>query len=182
MSAEHDRLIVITGGMRSGKTSELARQIDIRSIYRKVLTVNTVDDIRFSSDGIVTHSGNKRDGIRVRKLSDLLELDVYHKAEVVAIDEGNFYEDIIDFISNELLRTMKTFIVSGLNGDKYQKPFGSFNELFSMADDIKFMRGICTQCKDGSLASFSKEKFVTGSLKYVGGSEVYETVCRKHLA
>lgn len=178
--ADHDRLILITGSMRSGKTGELARQMDIRSLYKAVLGVNTVDDIRFSSDGIVTHNGHKKDAVRVKRLKELRTLELYQKAEVVAIDEGNFYNDLYEFISEEILNTTKTFIVSGLNGDKEQKPFGQFNDLFPMADDIRFMRGICSLCKDGSPASFSKQKFDTGKQKFVGGDEVYQTVCRKH--
>lgn len=181
MEREHDRLIVITGGMRSGKTSELHRQIDIRSLYRKVLGVNTIHDIRYSSDGTVTHNGDKRSAIRVNFLYELLDFDIYHDADVVAIDEANFYDDLVKFIEDQLNSTNKTFIVSGLNGDKNQKPFGQFNDLFSMADDIKFMRGICSKCNNGSLGAFSKEKYQTGTIKYVGGSDVYDTVCRRHL-
>ena len=181
---EDDRLIILMGGMGSGKTTELQRQIGIRKLYRSVLAVNTVEDIRFSSEGIVTHDGRQSDCVRVYLLHDLLELKDYVDAQVIVIDEANFYDDLYDFISDQLLNTNKVFIVAGLSGDKDQKFFGQLHLLIPLADQIHHLRSICMTCKNGTLASFTimvPGAVSSGEQKQVGGKDIYQAVCRRHL-
>ena len=179
--SETDRLKVILGPMGSGKSTELQREIAIRTLYQNVLAVNTVEDTRYSNSGIVTHDGAITPCIRIERLSDLREREDYKNADVVAIDEGNFYQDIERFIKLELKNTTKIFIVAGLMGDKNQGFFGDLYKLLPLADDIQFVRAICLKCKNGTLASFTIAKSETAQQKQVGGAETYMSVCRKHL-
>lgn len=174
------RLELLFGPMMGGKTSEMQRRLRIYSLYKEVLAVNTAKDTRYSSDGIITHDGRKMQAIRVSSLYELKSTKEYETAEVVGIDEGNFFPEIADFIIEELTMSNKSFIVSALNGDKSKNLFGSVHLLLGHAEKIDFLPALCKRCGDGTTASFSSPivKF-DGQVK-IGGSETWEALCRKH--
>lgn len=174
------RLELILGCMGSGKSTEIRRRLTIRSLYKTVMAVSTTQDTRYGNEGIITHDGITTPCTRVEKLADLLKLQEYHDAEVIGIDEGNFFEEIYTFVVEQLEATNKTFIVSGLNGDKDRKFFGNLHELIPEADDITHLKAICKRCGDGTNAPFSIDLVRFEGTVKVGGSETYESVCRKH--
>ena len=173
-------LTVIIAPMFGGKTSEIYREVDRRSYYAKCLCVNHVSDNRYSDSGLATHSGIKFPGIRVSKLEELRNKTQYIEADVVAIDEGAFFEDLDSFVREQLETTNKRFIVSSLNGDSEQKMFGKVYYLIPLADDVKFLKAICSKCMDGTKASFTICN-VKKTGKILVGSSQYQSVCRKHL-
>lgn len=179
-SAENCRLELILGPMFSGKSTTLMSKLRIKSIYKNVLAVNTVIDTRYSDEGICNHDGDKIDAIRVKYLSELLEKEEYKKAEVVGIDEGQFFPKIHEFIISELETSNKTFIVSALNGDKDKKLFGNIYYLLPHAESIKFNNSVCIRCGNGNSASFSSSLIKFEGQEKVGSTEIYEAVCRKH--
>jgi thymidine kinase len=177
---EDYRLELIFGVMTGGKSTELMRRLKIRSIYKKILAVNTTKDTRYGNNGIVTHDGLIMESVRVGKLDELLNMSEYTKAQVVGIDEGNFYPEIAAFIIRQLTITSKTFIVAGLNGDKDKKFFGTLHELIPHAEKIDFLKAVCKRCANGTEASFSIDHVKFEGQEKIGGSETYEAVCRKH--
>lgn len=174
------RLEMIFGNMNSGKTSELIRRLKIKSLYKKVLAVNTAKDTRYGTEGVITHDGIVFPCVRVRSLKELLNVPAYKESKVIGIDEGNFYPDIFDFIVEQLELTGKTFIIAGLNGDKDKRFFGQLHTLIPHADKIDFLRALCKQCADGTEAPFTINLESFEGQEHVGGAEMYEAVCRKH--
>lgn len=176
------RLELILGPMWSGKTSELIRRLRNKSIYKKILAVNTRKDNRYGSDGVITHDGLAMTTrcLRVDSLYELRTMKDYIESEVVGIDEGNFFPEIEKFVVEELELTSKTFIVAGLNGDKDRQFFGKIHELIPHAERIDFLTALCKQCADGTEASFSIELEKFEGQEKVGGTGIYEAVCRKH--
>lgn len=177
---DDERLELILGPMNSGKSTELGRRLRIKSLYREVVAVNTTKDVRYGSEGIVTHDGTIISCIRVDSLDALRTMPAYRKAHVVAIDEGNFFPEIAQFVTSELKLTNKTFLISGLSGDKDKNFFGTLHELIPHAEKKDFLYAICKRCGNGNRAPFSIDHVRFEGQEKVGGSETYEAVCRKH--
>lgn len=174
------RLELIFGNMNSGKSTELMRRLKIRSIYKKIFAVNTKKDTRFGNSGIITHDGLTMESVRVGNLNELLDMKEYIDAEVIGIDEGNFYPEIATFIIDQLATTSKTFIIAGLDGDKNKKFFGTLHELIPHAEKKDFLKAVCKRCADGTEASFTIDLIKFEGQEKVGGKETYEAVCRRH--
>lgn len=109
-------------------------------------------------------------------------LDTLKGYTVIAIDEGNFYQDIPDVVRILLRSYGKRIYVSGLTGDSDQKPFGRLLELFPMADEFGQKTGKCSMC-------FQNGQIVRGPFtaclrhktdQVLVGNNCYVTVCRKH--
>lgn len=179
-NAEKYRLELILGPMTGGKTTELGRRMRVKSVYKRTLVVNTKKDVRFGDDGAITHDGHHIKAVRVDSLSDLLETDVYKEAEVVGIDEGQFFPEINEFIRFQLKKTTKTFIVAALSGDKDMQLFGNVYKLIPCASSIDVKRAVCKRCGDGTEASFTAALIPFSGQEKVGGTDIYEAVCREH--
>ena len=180
IEAETYRLELILGPMFGGKTTELLRRVRDRSRYQpNILCVNTNNDTRYGEHGIITHDKITFPAERVKDLYDLLEFDTYKMAPVVAIDEGNHFDEIFDFVTHQLEVTKKTFIISGLQGDKDKKLFGSLHRLIPHAEELTFLKPFCTSCANGTKASFSIDvvKFC-GQIK-IGSDDAFKSVCRR---
>lgn len=179
-NCETYRLELIFGPMWSGKSSELMRRLRRYKIFRKVIAVNTKKDMRYGDQGIITHDTQTMHSIRVNSLEELIENQEYRDADVIGIDEGNFFPEIATFIVKQLETTNKTFIIAGLDSDKDKKFFGTLHELIPHAEKKDFMRALCKRCGDGTEASFSIDLVVFEGQEKAGGSEIYQAVCRHH--
>jgi len=179
MSSKLGNIQLILGCMFSGKTSELIRRIQrYKSIQKKVLFVNYIEDTRYGEDNIYTHDKVGCEGIYLDKLENLL--DKINNYDVFVINEGQFFEDIYN-ISIELCEKYgKDVLICGLDGDFKRQTF-KYNllDLIPYADTVEILTAYCSICKDETPARFSKrisneiEQKVIGSINYI-------PVCRKH--
>jgi thymidine kinase len=83
-----------------------------------------------------------------------------------------------------MLRAGKTVWVCGLNGNWAQRRLGCMLDLIPFADDMQFMRALCMDCADGTLASFTCRRDMGANLKCdvdIGAYDKYIPVCRRHL-
>jgi thymidine kinase len=171
------RLEIIMGCMFSGKTTELIRRITtLTKLDKNILVVNSSVDTRSSRSVVKTHDDVTFDCI---KTNVLMTLDI-HNVDVIAIDEAQFFKDLDPFIVNAL-NTNKHVIVSGLDGDSNQQKFGQLIDLIPRADTVTKLHAVCTDCNDGTPASFSKRCVDDTQQELVGTSDKYKAVCRKHL-
>lgn len=176
-------LKLIVGSMFSGKTTALIREIERHSVVTSdILIINhSLDSQRTHCLSVIeTHCGEKRDAVSLTRLSDVLTMEQYASSEVVAIDEGQFFEDLDTFLEAELERTDKTFIVAGLNGDFRKRPFGKMLQLVPLADEIEKLSAYCTLCRDSTPAHFTRRIAQTSQQVLVGRKELYIPVCRRH--
>lgn len=172
-------LEIITGGMMAGKSEEL-----IKRVRREILAGRKVQIFKHTSDkaknGIESREGKKLCAVSVksgRELESLIERD----AEVVAIDEAQFFEDDY-FISVVLgLSFDCRIIVAGLDLDYQSKPFGVVSELMSYADKIDKLHAICCKCgKDASRSQRivnGKPTTRDGARIMAGAEDIYEARC-----
>ncbi len=175
MPKETGWIEVITGCMFSGKTEELIRRLRRAQIAKqKVKIFKPAIDVRYSDDSIVSHSDLSLPSILIPDVSKIFTL--MGDAQVIGIDEAQFFSnDIID-VCNELANNGKRVIVAGLDQDFRGVPFEPMPQLLAIAEYITKTLAICVVC--GNPADKSQRKTLSGERVIVGASDVYEARCR----
>nr|BAA77559.1 thymidine kinase [Canarypox virus]BAA77564.1 thymidine kinase [Canarypox virus] len=176
MATGEIRLII--GPMFSGKTTELVRLIRRFMISgRKCIIIKHCSDSRYTEgdlEAIYTHDKISMEALSCSKLLPLIpKIDNF---EVIGIDEGQFFEDIVEF-SEIMANKGKTVIIAALNGDFKRQLFGNIFKLLSLSESVTSLTAICAVCKNE--ASFSKRMTDDKDVKVIGGKEMYTAVCRK---
>lgn len=169
---------VITGCMFSGKTEELIRRITRAKIAKQqVLIFKPTLDNRYHSQHIVSHDANAIYSIPVEKAQDIWDKATSEPVDVVGIDEGQFFDnDIID-VCNELANSGIRVIVAGLDMDYQGKPFGPMPYLMAVAEFVTKLHAICAV--SGELANFSYRKVPSDSQVLLGETDSYEARSRR---
>lgn len=176
-------LEVITGCMFSGKTEELVRRLR-RAVIAKKATIAFKPgiDTRYDAMAVVSHSGFSFNAVPIDNPVALLKR--IEDAEVVGIDEAQFFSPEIVDVVKELTRRGKRVIVAGLDLDFRGEPFGSMPILMALADEITKLHAICTVC--GNIATKTQRLIDGRPARYddpvilVGGLESYEARCNIH--
>ena len=167
---------VITGCMFSGKTEELIRRLRRAKIAKqKVVIFKPNIDTRYSSNSIVSHSEQSLPSILIKDVKEIL--DLVEDAQVIGIDEAQFFSnDLID-VCNKLADDGKRVIVAGLDMDYKGIPFEPIPQILSVAEYITKSLAICVIC--GNPADRTQRKTHSSERVIVGAADVYEARCRK---
>ena len=177
-------LELIFGPMFAGKSTELIRRADNYQVINKViLAINHTINKRYGSSQITTHNNAILRGcIVVDKLEDVEKQfqKAFMNADVILIEELQFFKDAFDTIIKWVEKDNKTVIAAGLVGDSDRKPFGDVLRLIPFADNIKKVSALCKKCGDGTLAHYTKKNTKSTRQIEVGSTDIYEAVCRKH--
>lgn len=177
MADKVGRLHVIAGCMSSGKTGELIRLLSRHAV--------TGDSIR-----IYKHAVDSRDGCKARsRMGTEMEAVVVTGsagidgagAHIVAVEEGQFFDDGLVPVVRGLLRDGHLVYVTGLAQDFRGEPFGSMPTLLALADEISLLTAICQKCHGVATRT---QRIIDGRpapwdspLILVGGAECYEARC-----
>ncbi len=166
---------VICGSMFSGKTEELIRRLRRAMIARqKVAIFKPKIDTRYSSTEIVSHDKQKIKSIAVETPQEILEKAL--EAQVVGIDEAQFFDNSLVDICQKLANMGKRVIVAGLDQDYRGKPFEPIPQLLAVAEYITKTHAICVVC--GNPANHTYRKTKQKDKVVVGASDIYEARCR----
>ena len=169
------RLELIIGPMFSGKTTELIRRVNrYKSINRKCLVINHSNDTRSKDEVLLSHDKTIIKCLKLNTLFNLKNTLEFRDADIIAIDEAQFFTGLREFILN-IERTNKIIICSGLDGDFLRNPFEIIN-CIPLADKVDKLSSLCP---DGTPAIFSKRIIEGDSTILVGGKESYIPVSRK---
>jgi len=167
---------VIAGSMFSGKSEELIRRLRRARIARqKVQVFKPEIDARFSNNHIVSHSEMKHESANVRTAAEIRER-VEPETEVVGIDEGQFFDNELINVVNELAARGVRVIVAGLDQDYTGKPWEPMPQLLAIAEYITKTHAICMKC--GQPANYTQRTFESEERVAVGGAGMYEARCR----
>ena len=167
---------VIVGCMFSGKSEELIRRLRRAQIARqRVQIFKPIIDTRFSDDHIVSHSDMRIQSEAVATSRLLLDR-VGPDAEVVGIDEGQFFDLELPMVCNTLADRGVRVILAGLDQDYLGKPFEPMPQLLAIAEYITKTHAICMVC--GNPASHTQRLVASGDRVLVGASGLYEARCR----
>jgi thymidine kinase len=166
---------LILGPMFSGKSTELLRRIRRYTVAkRKCLVVKYKQDTRYSQESLATHDRQQWVAVPTDKLDELH--DLANAYDVIGIDEGQFFPDIVPFCE-EMANRGKTIVVAALDGTFQRKPFGSVLELIPLAESVVKLTAICQECQ--APAAFSKRLGAETQVELIGGADKYVAVCRR---
>jgi len=173
-------LTLIMGPMFSGKTSHVLAIVGrYSSIGKRVLVVNHALDARYvNANEIVTHSGQRVPCFTTDTLNALTE-EFLQPFDVVVIDEAQFFTGLVTLVEFVVDTLGKKLILVGLNGDSNRMTFGDMSLCIPFADSLTLLSALCADCKDGTSAPFTRRKFDSPQQVVVGGSALYEPVCRE---
>ncbi|MBA3740132.1 MAG: thymidine kinase [Chloroflexi bacterium] len=181
----HGWVHVIAGCMFCGKTDEMLRLLRRFSIAgRRVLLVKPRLDTRTDRVTVISRSGAQHHAISV---DDSSEIEVaVSEADIVAIEEGQFFDDGLPDVVERLAQLGKQVVVTGLDRDFRGVPFGTMPRLLALADQVTKLTAICMVCGepatrtqrliDGDPAGADSPLIVIGGM----GDETYEARCRLH--
>ena len=188
MTMENDNgicgyLELIAGPMYSGKTSKL---LDIYKKYNfcdmKTLVINYAEDTRYSPDMLSTHERIMIPCVRGSSLKEVANIveghptEEFMEASIILVNEGQFFKDIVPWVTMAVEEYKKTVYVCGLDGDFQRNRFGNWLDLVPMCDKVTKLHSFCNKCKRKP-AIFSYRVSSETTQKLIG-SDSYIPLCR----
>lgn len=166
---------VVCGSMFSGKTEELIRRLRRAVIARqKVEIFKPKIDNRYSDNEIVSHDKQKIKSHIIETPEEILKYAL--EAQVVGIDEAQFFDDSLIKVAQTLANMGKRVIIAGLDQDYRGEPFGPIPQLLAIAEYITKTHAICVIC--GNPANYTYRTSQDTNKVVVGASDIYEARCR----
>ena len=166
---------VVCGSMFSGKTEELIRRVNRARIANlKVEIFKPAIDVRYHETEVVSHNSNSVNSVPVASSLNILLMQ--QDADVIGIDEAQFFDEEIIYVCEQLAQRGVRVIVAGLDMDYLGKPFGPMPALMSIAEYVTKVNAICMVC--GDLATHSFRKTSDNNQVMLGEKDTYEARCR----
>ena len=132
---------VICGSMFSGKTEELIRRLKrVKIANLKVEIFKPAIDIRFDEIKIISHDTNAIQSTPIDNSQKILLMAQY--ADVIGIDEAQFFDDELPNVCDQLAYRGIRVIVAGLDMDFTGKPFGQMPFILAKAEYITKLHAI----------------------------------------
>ncbi|MCY7360458.1 MAG: thymidine kinase [Ignavibacteria bacterium] len=168
---------VICGSMFSGKTEELIRRIRRSEIaMQRVKVFKPKIDNRYSEFEIVSHNEQSYPSEVVTDADEILEKSF--DAEVIGIDEAQFFDNNLIDICQQLADSGKRVIVAGLDQDYRAIPFEPMPQLLAIAEYITKTHAVCVIC--GAPANRTHRVTLSNEKILIGEKNHYEARCRLH--
>jgi thymidine kinase len=166
---------VVCGGMFSGKTEELIRRAKRAHIAgQKVVVVKPKVDNRYNEEDIVSHNETILPGLVVDTADQIVLLT--GDAQVVCIDEAQFFDKQLINVANTLANDGKRVIIAGLDMDFEGRPFEPMPQLLAIAEYVTKLHAICAE--SGTMAHYSQRVVENEERVLVGETDVYEPRAR----
>ena len=160
--------------MFSGKTTELIRRIEALAPSTGIVTLKPAIDDRYSPTHIVTHHRLTATAQTVENARAIL--DCVGDAEVVAIDEIHFFDDVIVEVCRALASRGVRVICTGLDRDMWGDGFPHVERL-SLIADTTVLTAECKACGRPANRTHRTVPLVDNNL--VGGPDEFEPRCEK---
>eukprot|EP00340_Litonotus_pictus_P007525 CAMPEP_0170515758 /NCGR_PEP_ID=MMETSP0209-20121228/2157_1 /TAXON_ID=665100 ORGANISM="Litonotus pictus, Strain P1" /NCGR_SAMPLE_ID=MMETSP0209 /ASSEMBLY_ACC=CAM_ASM_000301 /LENGTH=151 /DNA_ID=CAMNT_0010800391 /DNA_START=285 /DNA_END=741 /DNA_ORIENTATION=+ len=115
------------------------------------ILVSYSQDLRYTDQPfVITHDKQQYPSIRCDNLKDIKEKLLEY--EVIGIDEGQFYSDIVSE-AEDLANKGKVVIISALSGNFKREPFEVIAKLIPKCESVNHVNAICYNCNED--ANFS---------------------------
>ena len=162
--------------MFSGKSEELIRRVTRSQIARlPVQTFKPALDNRYAETRVVSHSRLTVEAIPVGGSEDLLRA-IDDATVVVGVDEGQFFDQGLVDVAEQLARAGKQVIVAGLDTDYLRRPFEPIPTLCGRAEFVTKMLAVCHRC--GGPGLFTQRIVRSDDRVVLGALGAYEARCR----
>jgi len=162
-------LHLIIGPMFSGKTTRL---IELSKSFSAPIFINYLLDKRYHHSLLSTHDGIMVPCIQSLDLSSILENT--KEADAIFINEGQFFQDLVDCVKTLVEIHNKKVYVCGLDGDFLRNPFGDILSLIPLCDTLEKRSA---KCICGSPAHFTYRNSSHKEVIVIGTTE-YNSLCR----
>jgi thymidine kinase len=170
-------ITLISGCMFSGKTTVLIREVGAaEQAGRRVAVFKHAVDRRYAGREAVTHNGARVAARAVKDSADVLA--AAGPAEVVAIDEGHFFDDELPAVCTALRERGVDVIVTALDRTWRGEHFPAIQRLAELADRHEHVLAICARCGRPATVSQRIRPFERPG-DFVGGAESYEPRCEE---
>lgn len=177
-------LTLYMGPMGASKTTKAVEEcVRVSVLGKTVLYVNNSIDKRVLEGGVegvfTSHNSSLRylsDKVDTVSCSALGDID-FSKYDVVVIDEGQFFRDLVQTVS-KLIQQRKTVSIYALSATSEMEKFGSVCDLIPMADRFKQLRAKCVTCsKSGCMVPAPFTHCKKDTVVQVGGMNMYTPMC-----
>ena len=161
------------------------------------MVINYEKDDRYSEDLLSSHDKIMIPCIKALKLSEVVNIAdasakvtdslaasitgkhtvEFFEAKAILINEGQFFADIVEWVTLAVEKYHKNVYVCGLNSDFKRHKFGNWLDLETISDNVVMLNSFCSKCKKRP-AIFSHRLSKEEELEVIG-SDCYIPVCRK---
>lgn len=167
---------VICGSMFSGKTEELIRRLKRAQFAKQRVEIfKPALDQRYSQQDVVSHDENAIPSTPVDAAEQILLLA--GDADVIAIDEAQFFGMELVAVCQYLANDGKRVLVAGLDQDYLGQPFEPIPQLMAVAEHVTKLHAICVVC--GAPANYSQRITHHNQRLLLGAGDIYEPRCRR---
>ncbi len=167
---------VVCGSMFSGKTEELIRRLKRAEFANQEIKIfKPVIDTRYDEMKVVSHDAREIKSIPVSSSKEIIKH--VGNAEVVGIDEAQFFDMDLPQVANDLANSGIRVIAAGLDMDFQGNPFGPMPNMLAVAEYVTKVHAICV--KTGKLANYSHRKIADESIVKLGEKDIYEPLSRE---
>lgn len=174
-------LDIVLGPMWAGKSSFIIGKIRrYRAIGWDVLVIANPLDDRYGNHVVSSHDKEQVSALAVSDLQTLFSDIRYEKAQLLVIEEAQFYKGLYEFVKTAVESHGKHVVCVGLDGDASREPFGELLRLIPLCDNVEKIKSLCATCGDGTPALFTHRITKTQAQIQVGAEGTYTPLCRKH--
>ena len=178
--------------MFSGKSTELHRRLrryeignkksllfkhglDLR--YNRNIDITKNNDIEDKDLSFnITHDKNTYIALSCKEL--IPNIDKINDVDVIGIDEGQFFPDIVEFV--ELCANKgKIVLIAGLSGSFERNVIGDLYKLLPKAEQINMLTAVCKCGKDAQFTKKFASQLNEKVIVEIGGKEKYTACCRE---
>jgi thymidine kinase len=187
-------IALYTGPMFSGKSSSMLQRVhryafaDYRCVlvkYEKGDRYGAKTDVFDTHSDLKHTSGDSPQGerpkwpgaVRVVSLKSLTDLKLAADERVVAIDEGQFFSDLVRQC-DQLAEQGYTVLVAALDGKANGESFEQVCELVSRSEEVYKLQAVCMVCRKRP-ASFTRRLVPSDVVIEVGSTDKYLACCRQ---
>ena len=171
--------------MFAGKSCELIRRIRLLKVLKKEYIVikpsidNRYENL-YDSNMIVSHNFDKEHCILLNKMIEIENHNLIN-INTIFIDEGQFFDDLVEVVKILVDSYKINVVVTGLDGDSNRNKFGHILDLIPLSNTCTKINAACIMCLDGTHAPFSyRMKKTHLSQILIGAGDSYMSLCRKH--
>lgn len=164
------------GPMFSGKTSAVVQNFRrYTQAKKRVIVINHELDKRYSTSQLSTHDGICIPCCFADTLNKINpEVNNY---DVILINEGQFFSDLFECVTNWVDVKQKIVIVCGLDGTSEREKFGQICDLIPFADKYEKLCSICENCGHPAPFTYRSPSESNGETIQIGVKE-FHPLCR----